>query len=119
MSAYCGSGDALRAPDGAYRLGHRHPRPPPAVGALQRHTRPRAASTAVEREPAMPPPPPPASPPLPQRTPGTSDLRLFTTTPLAHGRHRVQPGRSRLRVVRNEVTGAVVLRPVLTGLGPQ
>lgn len=40
-----------------------------------------------------------ARPPLERRTPGESDLRVFTTEVLPAGRHRFYPNRSRLRPV--------------------
>ncbi len=53
-------------------------------------------------------PPPVWSPPLPRRTPGEADLRVFTVEHPIGGRHR--PGRRSLRVVRDCVSGRPVLR---------
>jgi hypothetical protein len=53
------------------------------------------------------PPPSEDSAPLPRRTPGRADLRVFTTTAPPSGRHR--PGTQSLRVVRTG-SGRSVLR---------
>lgn len=47
---------------------------------------------------------------LAQRTPGETDLRVFTAEVIPAGRHRVDPRRPGLRVVRNRRTGRTVLR---------
>ena len=61
---------------------------------------------------------PPAAPGLERRTPGETDLRVFTTE-LPVGRHRLDRSRPRLRVVRDRLTGRTTLRLVvlvLTGV---
>jgi hypothetical protein len=60
--------------------------------------------------PEAPRPAPPStwSPPLPSRTPGEADLRVFTTDHAIGGRHR--PSRESLRVVRDHLTGRPALR---------
>ncbi len=50
---------------------------------------------------------------LAQRTPGETDLRIFTAEVLPAGRHRVDPRRPGLRVVRNRQTGRATLRTSL------
>lgn len=45
------------------------------------------------------------SAPLERRTPGATDLRVFTTEVIPRGRHRVRPGALRLREVRSMVAG--------------
>jgi hypothetical protein len=59
-------------------------------------------------ESPRPAPPPVWSPPLPRRTPGKADLRIFTTDHPIGGRHR--PSRGSLRVRRDRLTGRPVLR---------
>jgi hypothetical protein len=56
-------------------------------------------------------------PPLQQRTPGETDLRIFTAELVPGGRHRLDGPGPRLRVIRDGVGGGVVLRPVVCGLG--
>ena len=53
---------------------------------------------------------------LTQRTPGDTDLRLFTVEVIPAGRHRVDPRRPGLRVVRNRQTGRAALRTSLPGV---
>ena len=48
---------------------------------------------------------PEGGPALAQRTPGETDLRIFTAEVIPAGRHRVDPRRPGLRVVRNRRTG--------------
>lgn len=50
---------------------------------------------------------------LAQRTPGETDLRIFTAEVVPAGRHRVDPRRPGLRVVRNRRDGRAVLRTSL------
>jgi hypothetical protein len=50
---------------------------------------------------------------LAQRTPGETDLRIFTAEVIPAGRHRVDPRRPGLRVVRNRRTGRAALRTSL------
>jgi hypothetical protein len=50
---------------------------------------------------------------LAQRTPGETDLRIFTAEVVPAGRHRVDPRRPGLRVVRNRQTGRAALRASL------
>ncbi len=57
-----------------------------------------------------PAPPSAWSPPLPRRTPGEADLRVFTIEHPIGGRHR--PSRGSLRVGRDRSTGRPVLRGV-------
>lgn len=53
----------------------------------------------------------PGGAPLDRRTPGDTDLRIFTTEVLPAGRHRPSPQRRRLRVVRDGSSGrATVIR---------
>jgi hypothetical protein len=52
--------------------------------------------------------------PLEQRTPGETDIRVFTMELLPAGRHHVNRGR--LRVVRDRGTGRVSLAAVLAGV---
>lgn len=59
---------------------------------------------------------PPAAPELVRRTPGETDLRIFTTELLPAGRHRVDGSRPRVRVVRNRLTGCAMLRAVAVAL---
>lgn len=73
----------------------------------------------AEGGPTAAPTMPLSPPPLRHRRPSTADLRVFTTEMVPGGRHRVQPGRVALRVVRDGVRGGAVLRPVLAGLGPR
>lgn len=64
----------------------------------------------------LPHPPRPVEPggaPLDQRTPGDTDLRIFTTEVLPAGRHRLSRQRRRPRVVREGPAG----RPALVRLG--
>ncbi len=56
---------------------------------------------------------PSAASELERRTPGETDLRVFTTELVPPGRHRVDQSRPRLRVVRNRLTGGVALRAVV------
>lgn len=51
---------------------------------------------------------------LAQRTPGETDLRIFTPEVIPAGRHRVDPRRPGLRVVRNGRTGRAALRASVT-----
>ena len=51
--------------------------------------------------------------PLERRTPGSTDLRIFTTEPIPPGRHRIDRRRQRLRVVRDRLTGRPVLRAAI------
>ena len=50
---------------------------------------------------------------LAQRTPGETDLRIFTAEVIPAGRHRVDPRRPGLRVVRSPRTGRAALRTSL------
>jgi hypothetical protein len=50
------------------------------------------------------------STPLARRTPGETDLRVFSTAVLPAGRHRLDPRRRRLRPVRDAATGRCELR---------
>jgi hypothetical protein len=50
---------------------------------------------------------------LVRRTPGETDLRVFTAVVIPAGRHRVDPRRPGLRVVHNRRTGRPVLRTAL------
>ena len=59
---------------------------------------------------AGPEQPGPIAASLERRTPGETDLRVFTTEVLPAGRHRLVPGRSRLRLVYGR--GRPVLRAV-------
>jgi hypothetical protein len=52
-------------------------------------------------------------PRLSRRTPGLTDLRVFTTELIPAGRHRPDRTRPRLRVVLDRQTGLAELRPVL------
>src|SRR6266536_3718053 len=61
-----------------------------------------------------PAPPSAWSPPLPRRTPGEADLRVFTIEHPIGGRHR--PSRRSLRVGRDRLTGRPVLRVVALAL---
>jgi hypothetical protein len=47
--------------------------------------------------------------PLERRTPGDTDLRIFTTEPLPVGRHRLDRSRRRSRVVRDRTTARATL----------
>lgn len=49
-------------------------------------------------------------PRLSRRTPGLTDLRVFTTELIPAGRHRPDPTRPRLRVVLDRRTGRIELR---------
>lgn len=49
-------------------------------------------------------------PRLSRRTPGLTDLRVFTTELIPAGRHRTDPTRPRLRVVLDRRTGRTELR---------
>jgi hypothetical protein len=55
---------------------------------------------------------------LTQRTPGETDLRIFTAEVIPAGRHRVDPRRPGLRVVRNRQTGRPALCTSLPPAGP-
>ena len=48
--------------------------------------------------------------PLERRTPGETDLRVFTLAGSVEGRHRVDSQRSWLRIVRESATGRPALR---------
>jgi hypothetical protein len=47
---------------------------------------------------------------LERRTPGETDLRVFTAEVIPAGRHRLGPGKPGLQAVRNRVTGRAALR---------
>jgi hypothetical protein len=51
-------------------------------------------------------------PPLERRTPGETDLSVFTTAPEPASRHRIDRSRTWLRVVRDPVSGRPALRSV-------
>jgi len=54
---------------------------------------------------------------LSQRTPGETDLRIFTAEVIPAGRHRVDPRRPGLRVVCNRRSGRAALRTSLPTVG--
>jgi hypothetical protein len=56
--------------------------------------------------------PPAVAPGLQRRTPGDTDLRIFTTEPVPNGEHRVRRGRPNLRVLRDRLDGRPRLRVV-------
>lgn len=56
-------------------------------------------------------PRPSAPPPLERRTPGDTDLRIFTTEMLPAGRHRFSPAPSRLRTVYDRSSSRMSLLP--------
>jgi hypothetical protein len=51
--------------------------------------------------------------PLERRTPGETDLSVFTTTPEPTSRHRVDQSRTWLRVVRDPESGRPALQSVV------
>ena len=55
---------------------------------------------------------PPAAPKLERRTPGETDLRVFTHELIPPGRHRIDRRRHRLRLARDRATDRPVLRLV-------
>jgi len=52
-------------------------------------------------------------PPLERRTPGQTDLRVFTMAPEPTSRHRVDRSRTWLRVVRDPESGRPALRSIV------
>jgi hypothetical protein len=59
---------------------------------------------------------PPAAPELERRTPGETDLRVFTDELIPPGRHRLDRTRPRPRVGRDRLTGRPVLRLTVLAL---
>lgn len=57
----------------------------------------------------------PKTPPLERRTPGETDLSVFTTAVEPAGRHRPDP--FRLRVVRDDPDGPALLRALASPRG--
>jgi len=47
---------------------------------------------------------------LERRVPGETDLRIFTTEPIPAGKHRLERGRLRLRVLRDRLGGGPIPR---------
>lgn len=58
---------------------------------------------------------PTGTPKLERRTPGQTDLRVFTAEVMPAGKHRVERSRPRPRVVRDRLTGRPMLRVVTPG----
>jgi len=52
-------------------------------------------------------------PPLERRTPGQTDLSVFTTAPEPVSRHRIDRSRTWLRVIRDPESGRPALRSVV------